>query len=316
MKMKKIANSSYWQAREKAEKAYQKEQLKDVNAFNQKIASMYNAALVDIQKDITFDLEQIDKAGGLAERKALLHKLNSIDKQASEWQKLVNLQKKDFSKEMKKRVKLLKFSMELGRNEFLKADVGARLTQLGLDHQKALTSKLLSDYDKETYRQMGILNGTAKEDLFRKADTMKRLYAQIGGADFSDRIWAHIDQLKAGLDGIIASELIGGKNPRDVAEKLNKYVKDSFQNADYASERIARTETARIQYVAAVNAIKGYGYEYARWYAEPVACRICSGIATYDDGYGRGVYPLKDLPEICVHPNCRCSVGAYWVDKK
>ena len=99
--MKKIANSSYWRAREKAEKAYQKEQLKDVNAFNQKIAGMYNAALIDIQKDITFDLEQIDKASGLAERKALLHKLNSINKQASEWQKLVNLPKKNFSKEMK-----------------------------------------------------------------------------------------------------------------------------------------------------------------------------------------------------------------------
>lgn len=316
MKMKKIANSSYWQAREKAEKAYQKEQLKDVNAFNQKIASMYNAALVDIQKDITFDLEQIDKAGGLAERKALLHKLNTINKQAQEWQKLVNLPKKDFSKEMKKRVKLLKFSMELGRNEFLKADIGARLTQLGLDHQKALTDKLLSDYDRETYRQMGILNGTAKEDLFRKADTMKQLYTQIGGADFSDRIWAHIDQLKASLDGVIASELISGKNPRDIAEKLNKYVKDSFENADFASERIARTETARIQYVAAVNAIKSYGYEYARWYAEPVACKICAGIADYDDGFGLGVYPLKDLPDLPVHPCCRCSVGAYWVDKK
>ena len=90
----------------------------------------------------------------------------------------------------------------------------------------------------------------------------------------------------------------------------------SFQNADFASERIARTETARIQYVAAVNAIKSYGYEYARWYAEPVACRICSGIADYDDGFGRGIYPLKDLPDVPQHPNCRCSVGAYWVDKK
>ena len=316
MKMKKIANSSYWQAREKAEKAYQKEQLKDVAAFNQKIAGMYNAALIDIQKDITYDLSQIDKAGGLAERKALLHKLNTINKQAQEWQRLIHLPKKSFSKEMKKRIKLLKFSMELGRNEFLKADIGARLTQLGLDHQKALTNKLLSDYDRETYRQMGILNGTAKEDLFRKADTMKQLYVQIGGADFSDRVWAHIDQLKAGLDGVIASELIGGKNPRDVAEKLNQYVASSFQNADYASERIARTETARIQYVAAVNAIKSYGYEYARWYAEPVACRICSGIADYDDSFGRGVYPLKDLPDVPQHPNCRCSIGAYWVDKK
>ena len=315
MKMKKN-NSSYWQAREKAEKAYQKEQLKDVNAFNKQIASMYNAALIDIQKDITFDLSQIDKAGGLAERKALLHKLNSIDKQAREWQKLVNLPKKSFSKEMKKRVKLLKFSMELGRNEFLKADIGTRLTQLGLDHQKALTNKLLSEYDRETYRQMGILNGTAKEDLFRKADTMKKLYLQVHGADFSDRIWAHLDELQADLSGVLASELISGKNPRDIADKLANYVSDRFKNADYACERLARTETARIQYVAAVNAIKGYGYEYARWYAEPVACRICAGIADYDDGFGRGVYPLKDLPDVPNHPCCRCSVGAYWVDKK
>ena len=313
--MKPTTSSSYWQAREKAERAYQQKQLKDVAAFNKQIANMYNAALVDIQKDITYDLTQINKSGGLAERKALLTKLNTISKQASEWQKLINLPKKGFNQDIQKRIKLLKFSMELGKNEFLKADINARLTQLGLDQQKALTNKLLSDYDKETYRQMGILNGTAKEDLFRKADTMKRLYAQVGGADFSDRIWSNVDQLKAGLDGVIASELIGGKNPRDIAEKLNQYVKNSFKNADYASERIARTETARIQYVSAVNALKGYGYSYARWYAEPTACKICAGIADYDDGVGRGIYPLKDLPEVPEHPNCRCSVGAYWVDK-
>lgn len=314
--MKPTTSSSYWQARAKAEQIYQQEQLKDVAAFNKQIANMYNAAMIDIEKDITYDLTQISKFGGLAERKALLHKLNSINAQASEWQKLINLPKKNFNEEMKKRVNLLKFSMELSRNEFLKADIGTRLMQLGLDHQKALTNKLLDDYSKETRRQMGILSGTAKEDLFRKADTMKKLYAQVGGADFSDRIWANVDQLKAGLDGVIASELINGKNPRDVAEKLNLYVKNDFQNADYASERIARTETARIQYVAAVNAIKGYGYDYARWYAEPTACKICAGIADYDDGLGRGIYPLKDLPEIAAHPNCRCSIGAYWVDKK
>lgn len=313
--MKPTTSSSYWQARAKAEQIYQQEQLKDVAAFNKKIAGMYNAAMIDIEKDITYDLTQISKSGGLAERKALLHKLNSINAQASEWQKLINLPKKNFNEEMKKRVNLLKFSMELSRNEFLKADIGERLTQLGLDQQKALTNKLSSDYNRETSRQMGILSGTAKEDLFRKADTMKTLYVQIGGADFSDRIWANVDRLKAGLDGVIASELIAGKNPRDVADKLNSYVKNDFQNADYASERIARTETARIQYVAAVNAIKGYGYDYARWYAEPVACKICAGIADYDDGYGRGIYPLKDLPEVPEHPNCRCSVGAYWVDK-
>lgn len=314
--MKPTTSSSYWQARAKAEQIYQQEQLKDVAAFNKKIAGMYNAAMIDIEKDITYDLTQISKSGGLAERKALLHKLNSINAQASEWQKLINLPKKNFNEEMKKRVNLLKFSMELSRNEFLKADIGERLTQLGLDQQKALTNKLSSDYNRETSRQMGILSGTAKEDLFRKADTMKTLYVQIGGADFSDRIWANVDRLKAGLDGVIASELIAGKNPRDVADKLNSYVKNDFQNADYASERIARTETARIQYVAAVNAIKGYGYDYARWYAEPVACKICAGIADYDDGYGRGIYPLKDLPEVPEHPNCRCSIGAYWVDKK
>ena len=165
--MKPTTSSSYWQAREKAERAYQQKQLKDVAAFNKQIANMYNAALVDIQKDITYDLTQINKSGGLAERKALLTKLNTISKQASEWQKLINLPKKGFNQDIQKRIKLLKFSMELGKNEFLKADINARLTQLGLDQQKALTNKLLSDYDKETYRQMGILNGTAKEDLFR-----------------------------------------------------------------------------------------------------------------------------------------------------
>lgn len=53
------------------------------------------------------------------------------------------------------------------------------------------------------------------------------------------------------------------------------------------------------------------------WTAESVACRACREIAERDDtGVGEaGVYKLNDVPELPVHPNCRCSIVAWYPDR-
>ncbi|SEM41552.1 hypothetical protein SAMN05216431_102141 [Ligilactobacillus sp. WC1T17] len=43
--------------------------------------------------------------------------------------------------------------------------------------------------------------------------------------------------------------------------------------------------------------------------------KICASIADSDDGWGRGVYKVADVPDLPVHPNCRCAISAYWLDK-
>ena len=45
-----------------------------------------------------------------------------------------------------------------------------------------------------------------------------------------------------------------------------------------------------------------------------VPCHDCALIGNQDNGWGKGIYKVKDVPTIPVHPNCRCAVGAYWVE--
>lgn len=43
---------------------------------------------------------------------------------------------------------------------------------------------------------------------------------------------------------------------------------------------------------------------------------MCKEIAENDSGYGVGVYRADEVPSLPAHPNCRCGLGAYWVDEK
>lgn len=65
-----------------------------------------------------------------------------------------------------------------------------------------------------------------------------------------------------------------------------------------------------------MNSLKRNGYDFCKWYKEPSACHDCALIGNQDNGWGKGIYKVKDVPIIPVHPNCRCAVGAYWVDEK
>ena len=57
------------------------------------------------------------------------------------------------------------------------------------------------------------------------------------------------------------------------------------------------------------------GYKYVKWMAEGSACKFCREIAYKDNGYDEdGVYKVKNVPDIPVHPNCMCSISAYWVE--
>lgn len=134
--------------------------------------------------------------------------------------------------------------------------------------------------------------------------------------NFSKHIWANQDALKARLDASLSAALIQGQNPRKMAQQLWDLVSKEVTNARYSTERIARTESARVQTQAQLKSFRDYGYKFCKWHAEPSACKICREIAENDSGYGVGVYRVDEVPSLPAHPNCRCGLGAYWVDEK
>lgn len=205
--------------------------------------------------------------------------------------------------------------MRINRNEIIKSKIGARLVELGVDQEESLTNKLWNDYTKEKERQAGILGITTKSNLWTSKEVQEQIAGQIAGANFSKRIWADIDGLKGQLDGLVSSAVIRGESPQQMAKWLTGMASSAVSNQEYAAERLARTETARVYFTAQQNSLMKYGYKFVKWIAEGNACKVCRQIADKSTEYGDdGVYPVREVPNIPVHPNCMCSISAYWVD--
>lgn len=222
----------------------------------------------------------------------------------------------NFSQEVNYRLKVYNATMRINRLENIKSQIGAQMLEYNLDVQSAISDKLTDDYQAEIKRQAGIMGESVQGKLWTSKQVAKIVMAQTGGANFSQRLWANQDALKAELDRVISNGIISGESPRKMAVRLKSQVKDTVTNNRYVTERIARTESARVQYTAQIEAIKKNGYQFVQWFAEPKACVICSAIARQNNGYGPGIYKINKVPKIPddTHPNCRCSISETWVE--
>lgn len=124
------------------------------------------------------------------------------------------------------------------------------------------------------------------------------------GHVWSTDIWTHQAALRSDLLMIMRQSLLKQENPMSsVAD-----IRDKYHVFNYQSERILRTEGARISAEQQKNDIIKAGYEKMQWVSSAGACNICIDL----DG---NVFPARNFGEgkyaIPKHPNCRCSVVAY-----
>lgn len=312
-------SKAYWDARVKAEKAWQESAKKDMEKYNQHIVGMYNQTISDINQQIKADLAlsegKLVKADAMKEYESLAKR--AVDKANALRAKGKHVTRKDFSEDVNNRLKVYNATMRINRNEIIKSKIGARLVGLGIDQEQSLTNKLWNDYIQEKERQAGILGITTKSNLWTSKEVQEQIAGQIAGANFSKRIWADIDGLKGQLDGLVSSAVIRGESPQQMAKWLTGMVSSAVTNQEYAAERLARTEMARVQFEAQKKSIIDTGYKYVKWIAEGSACKVCREIAYKDNGYDEdGVYKANDVPDVPVHPNCMCSISAHWIDDK
>lgn len=223
----------------------------------------------------------------------------------------------DFAPEVNARLRAYNATMRINQMELMKSKISTHLLDLGMNIETKVGDKLYNDYLKEMKRQAGILGTTSSNELWVSQSVLSHITSSINVASFSKNIWANIDVMKANLDGLLATAVVRGDNPRELVRYLTKYVKSEVGDKRYAAERIARTETARVQHEVQLESLKGNDYKYCKWYAEPGACKTCREISESSGGKNlpESVYPVDDVPDIPVHPNCRCSIGAYWLDK-
>ena len=327
--MQNRKSKAYWKTREQAEKKWIAQNLKNDRKFNDKLTDYYESAIDDINGKIDVEYQKIVESHGdnidvtgayravnefdiekyEREAKELVAKANRLRSQGKK------VSYKDFTPEENARMKVYNATMRLNRLEYLKSQIGLTMVDLGMNVSNDMRDKIQDDYMDEVKRQSGILGeDLTKTSLWTSKEVATIVMAQTGSANFSQRVWADTDALKAELDAVISTGIIRGDNPREMARLLKEHVRTVVTNHRYVTERLARTESARVQHKAQVSSLIKADYRFCKWHAEPGACKICSEIANNDDGFGKGVYEIADVPNAPIHPNCRCGISAYWVD--
>lgn len=312
-------SSQYWARRKADEEAWIKQNIKNDTDFDKIIQKHYDELVRNINKEISDQYIRFAGREGMsiadAYKAVSQHDVQEFSDKAKEavkhardiFKKKGSVAYSDFDSELNRRLRLYNATIRINRLEYLKANLGLDLMNTNIEIGAELAERLKNGYTAEARRQAGILGETMGHTNIK--DASKIVMAQTKNADFSERLWGNSDVLKSKLDGILTQQYIQGINPKVIASKLRPILADNVKNARYVTERLARTESARVAATAQLESFKKYGYKYVKWIAEPSACKICASIASSNEG----VYSLKEVPYLPAHANCRCSISA-WVE--
>lgn len=293
-------NSEYWKKREQENL---RKNLKSEAEYAKEIQQTYNFAMDQIQKEIDSFYAKYAKDEGItiaqAKKRASKLDMEEYSRKAKKYVK-----EKNFSKQANEEMKLYNLTMKVNRLELLKASIGLELVsafdELQQFYEQILTDRTLDEFE----RQAGILGSSVPDDVAGKAAAI--VTASFHNAKYSERIWMHQDLLRNELGKLLTRGMVQGKNPRVLARELRK----TFDVSIYNSERLMRTELARVQTEAQLQSYKENGfeeYEYMACHNRDVCanCKALDGkIFKIDDGM-----PGENAPPM--HPSCHCATTAH-----
>ena len=294
-----MKSSEYWKKRE-AENAM-KNQISEVQ-YKKDIEEIYANMMDEINKEINgFYTKYAAKEGiTMAEAKKRVSKLDiaAYERKAKKY-----VETKDLSDQANEEMRIYNLTMKVNRLELLKANIGLEMVS-GFDEMQKYFDKKLTDRTlKEFQRQASILG---KSVLKNEKYAHAIVNASFKNATYSDRIWMYQGMLKAELEGLLASGLIRGQNPK----KLAKHLEKRFGVSAYNAQRLMTAELARVQTEAQKQSFVRNGFDEYEYIAcgNNDVCSVCKAL----DGKPFKVddmMPGENAPPM--HPNCHCSTAAY-----
>lgn len=298
-----MASQEYWKNRETEAK---KHNIQEEAEYNRQIKEIYANMMDEINKEINgFYTKYAAKEGiTMAEAKKRVSKLDiaAYERKAKKY-----VETKDLSDRANEEMRIYNLTMKVNRLELLKANIGLEMVS-GFDEMQKYFDKKLTDRTlKEFQRQAGILG---KSVLKNEKYAHAIVNASFKNATYSDRIWMYQGMLKAELEGLLASGLIRGQNPK----KLAKHLEKRFGVSAYNAQRLMTTELARVQTEAQKQSFIRNGFDEYVYVActKGDVCPICKGL---DDKHFKvdDMMPGENAPPM--HPGCHCSVAAYMDDE-
>ena len=294
----------------KREKAWQEQQIKDDKKRMNEIKNRLQYAQDAIQKEIDAQWDSFSN-GQKITRSEAMKRATEMDVKAFARKAKKYVKEKDFSPTANKELKLYNLTMRVNRLELLKANIGLELIATFDDLDKYFSSELTKAGLKELQRQAGILDMTiSKSDYGKRVEqALNSSFKAEGFATFSDNLWMYQAELKADLDKLLVRSVTMGRNPKQLAPELAKYLtQEGKENTKFNVQRLMVTETTRVQTGIQSRSYRDADIDQFVFISEPTACRYCLPL-------NGKVFDLKDMsPGVnCapMHPFCRCSTAPY-----
>ncbi len=295
---------TYWRKREER---WIKEQIRNDTELKKKINDLMSDAFDEIQQDIDSFYAKYAKTEGIdiaeARKRVANHDVQKFAKKAKEYVK-----NKDFSPRANEELRLYNLTMKVNRLELLKAKINLVVTGSADEVDKLLADDTYNRVVAELERNAGILGSSTRFDVEKRAWQIVTGSYKLNDTEtmktFSDNIWLYKDELVRDIEKLLIRNFTKGDNPRVMARQL----KDTFNVFGYQAERLARTESSRIQTEVQKQSFVDNGIDEFELIAEPSACSVCSAL----DGK---VFKVKNMVigknASPLHPNCRCSTAPY-----
>ncbi len=300
--------AEYWRERELK---HIEKMIKDDIKLAKKIRDNQLRAMREVQQQIDAFYGRYATTEGIAmeEARKRVSKLDidAYSKKAKRYVKGAHssdpmIQGLSFTKRANEEMRLYNLTMKVNRLELLKANINLELVAMTNADEHFLLDAFTKGAREEYLRQAGILGETI---AFNERNIATIVNSSFLNATWSERLWDNQNALRSEIERLLNRGIVQGTNPKVLARELRKKFDTSVAN----SEKLLRTEMAKIQGEVVMDSYKRAGYEQYVWIAEPTACDEC---AELDNGKP---FNLKDaevgINYIPKHPNCRCSVASY-----
>ena len=267
---------NYWINRNAEQQHIQDEIIRD-KAYKEELKRIYMNAYDSIDDELNREITFLSNSDGVsyAEAKRTIKQFD-VDRFKRTAKRMVD--EKDFSPEANRRLRRYNVTMRTNRLELMQAYINLNVARL-TDEEMGLIEKYLTDTAiNEMKRQAGILGMTVPSPELLKRSVKAVLESDFQGAHFSDRLWNKSDAFNADVEKAMRQVLIQGENPRVASREIRKHVKDTVDRTTYVSERLAITESARVQTATQRLSFEEYDIGKYVYIAEPTACKICGAL--------------------------------------
>ena len=295
---------TYWRKREEL---FAKQDIR----MDKDLAKEVNATLKDMSDAIQDEIDAFytryaNREGiSIAEVNKRVAKMD-IEKFASKAKRYVK--NKVFSERANYELKIYNLKMKASRLELLKAQVDLQLIGGFSDVEQLLHKSAYEQALSEYQRDAGILADSVSFDVKKRVsqvlDGSYKLKDAPTFKTFSDNIWLYKTELQNDLEKMLVRSFTRGENPRVMAREL----RDRFKVTGYQAERLARTETARMQTAIQRDSLEENGIKQYEYIAEPTACHLCRPLDGKVYWLDKMVVGSNASP---MHPNCRCRISPY-----